>query len=154
AYLPALNVSFPTVAGDVGGVAVDGTATNNQTELAVTNQSILDWPPGEALWLVWEMADSTGKAQGLAIDNLSFSATALGAPTNSPVLSIQGSSTNSFVLSWPAPSGGYQLYAATNLSPPAVWSPVTYAPAQSNGMFYLTLPPTNAAAQFFRLMAP
>jgi hypothetical protein len=100
------------------------------------------------------MADATGKAQGLAIDNFNFSASALGPTTNSPVLSIVGSSTNSFVLSWPAPSAGYQLYAATNLSPQAVWSLVTYAPAQSNGMFYLTLPPTNAAAQFFRLMAP
>ncbi len=44
AFLPALNVAFPTVPGDVGGVAVDGTATNNQTALAVTNQPIASWP--------------------------------------------------------------------------------------------------------------
>jgi hypothetical protein len=64
-----LNVSFPTVAGDVGGVAVDGTNPTNQISVAVTNQAITNWPPGAALWLVWEMASATGKAQGLAIDN-------------------------------------------------------------------------------------
>jgi hypothetical protein len=43
--------------------------------LSVWNQAITNWPPGAALWLVWQMPDSTGKAQGLGIDNLSFSAT-------------------------------------------------------------------------------
>jgi hypothetical protein len=153
AYLPALNVAFPTDSGDVGGVAVDGTAPANQINLAVTNQSVIRWPTGEALWLVWEMADATGKAQGLAIDNLSFAATALGTPTNTPVLSIQGSSANPYVIAWPAPSTGYQLYSATNLAPPVAWSLVTNPAVQSNGTFYLSIPPTNAAAQFFRLMA-
>jgi hypothetical protein len=74
AFLPPLNVSFPTVPSD-GGVAVDGTAPANQISLGVTNQVITNWPPGAALWLVWEMTDATGKAQGLGIDNLSFSAT-------------------------------------------------------------------------------
>jgi hypothetical protein len=153
AYLPAFNVSFPTVAGDVGGAPVDGTATNNQTVLAVTNQPILSWPTGEALWLVWEMADATGKAQGLAIDNLSFTATAVGTPTN-VTLSVQGTAGNPLVLSWPAPATGYQLYSATNLVPPVVWSLVTTPALQNNGTFSLTISPTNAAAQFFRLMAP
>ena len=30
------------------------------------------WPPGTALWLVWQMTDSTGKAQGLGIDNVAI----------------------------------------------------------------------------------
>jgi hypothetical protein len=153
AYLPAFNVSFPTVAGDVGGAAVDGTAPANQIGLAVTNQPISNWPSGAALWLVWEMADSAGQAQGLAIDNLVFAATALGTPTNTPTLSIQGSSVNPLVIFWPASSPGYQLYCATNLAPPVVWSLVTNPAAQSNGTLYVTLPPTNAAEQFFRLMA-
>ena len=84
AFLPALNVSFPTVPSDVGGVAVDGTAPANQISLGVTNQVITNWPPGAALWLVWEMADATGKAQGLGIDNLSFSANQLQSTTNTP----------------------------------------------------------------------
>jgi hypothetical protein len=134
-------------------VAVDGTAPANQLALSVTNHPIASWPPGAALWLVWEMADSTGKSQGLAIDNLSFAATALGTPTNTVALGIQGSSANEFVLSWPAPAAGYQLYCATNLAPPAAWTLVTNPAAGSNGMFFLTIPPASAAAQFFRLMA-
>jgi hypothetical protein len=153
AYLPALNVSFPTDAGDVGGAAVDGTAATNQIYLAVTNQAITNWPSGAALWLVWEMADSTGKAQGLAIDNLSFAAIAPGASTNAPVLNLQGSSANPFVISWPASASGYQLYSATNLAPPVNWSLVNTPAAESNGTFYLTILPTNAG-QFFRLAAP
>ena len=74
AFLPALNVSFRTVAADVNGVAVDGTQPLNQTNLSVLNQAITNWPPGAALWLVWQMTDTTGKAQGLGIDNVSFSA--------------------------------------------------------------------------------
>ena len=152
AYLPALNVSFPTDAGDVGGVAVDGTAPANQSNLGATNLAITNWPAAAALWLVWEMADSTGKSQGLAIDNLIFAASAAGASTNAPVLGVQGSTANPFVISWAA-SAGYQLYSTTNLAPPATWSLVTAPAIQSNGTFYLTVLPTNAG-QFFRLMAP
>jgi hypothetical protein len=152
AYLPAFNVLFPTFSADVGGAAVDGTAPANQINLAVTNQPIANWPAGAAFWLVWEMTDSTGKAQGLAIDNLSFAATALGTPTNTPSMSMQTSGANPFVLSWPA-SAGFQLYSATNLAPPVAWSLVTNPAASNNGIFFLTIPPTNATAQFFRLMA-
>jgi hypothetical protein len=155
AYLPGLNISFPTVSADVGGAAVDGTAATNQTYLAVTNEALTNWPAGAALWLVWEMADSTGKAQGLAIDNLSFAATGTGAvaPTNPPVLNLQSSPANPFVIAWPASASDYQLYSATNLVPPVTWTPVTNAAAATNGTFYLTIQPTNAG-QFFRLAAP
>lgn len=85
AFVPSLNVNFPTAAADVGGVAVDGTAPANQTNLMVSNQLITNWPPGAALWLVWEMADAGGKAQGLAIDNLGFSASAT-LPNTPPIL--------------------------------------------------------------------
>ncbi len=138
-YLPALNVAFPTVSADVGGAPVDGTAATNQTYLAVTNQAITNWANGTALWIVWEMADSTGKSQGLAIDNLSFSSTASGGSTNTstnaPTLNLQNSSGSPFVITWPASATGYQLYSATNLAPPVNWSLVTNAAASSNGTF-------------------
>src|SRR5205085_455861 len=70
ASLPALDVSFPANAAAVGGIAVDGTASVNKTNLSLINQQIADWPAGAALWLVWLMVDAAGKAQGLAIDNL------------------------------------------------------------------------------------
>jgi hypothetical protein len=153
AELPSFDIAFPTVAGDSGGVAVDGTALANQINLAVTNQPIADWPSGAALWLVWEMADDSGRAQGLAIDNLSFAATASRPITNGISLSIQGTQANPFVLTWPASAATYQLYSATNLSPPVVWTLVPTPATQTNGNFYLTLSPSNSA-QFFRMVAP
>ncbi len=85
AFLPALNVSFPTNASAVGGIAVDGTSPANQTNLSVVEQVITNWPPGAALWLVWAMTDPDGKAQGLGIDNFSFSASGA-LPNTAPVL--------------------------------------------------------------------
>jgi hypothetical protein len=151
AFLPELNVVFPTDAGDAGGVAVDGTFAANQTGLAANSHAITNWPAGAALWLVWQMTDATGKAQGLAIDNLSFSATAEETSTNSPVvLNLQTSPSSPFVISWPASANGYQLYSATNLEPPVVWTPVSAKASETNGTFYLPILPTNAG-QFFRL---
>ena len=85
ALLPSLNVAFPTDSTASGGVPVDGTSPLNQTNLSLLDQTITGWPPGAALWLVWEMADSSGKAQGLAIDNFSFTAWSDSANT-APVL--------------------------------------------------------------------
>ena len=118
AYLPVLNVSFPTVSADSGGAPVDGTSPLNQTNRSVLNQTITNWPPGAALWLVWQMTDNTGKAQGLGIDNLSFSASI---PLSVPV-NIQISGTNLF-LNWPAAAGqSYQLEYKDDLTAPT-WTP-------------------------------
>ena len=116
AALPELGVNIPTVPADLGGVAVDGTLALNQTSLGVVRRLITDWPPGAALWLVWEMADATGKAQGLAITDLSFSATAQ--PILTPVpLTLQFSSATNLVIAWPAPAGqSYQLEYKDDLS--------------------------------------
>jgi hypothetical protein len=146
AFIPALNVSFPPVAADAGGVAADGTASVNQTNLGVLNQTITNWPPGAALWLVWQMPDATGKAQGLAIDNLSFSA---GLPPPVP-LAIQAAGTN-LLVSWPGGAGqAYQLEYKDDLAAPA-WTPLG-GPLTGAGA---TLSATNAAGpaaqRFFRL---
>src|SRR5262249_47539858 len=74
AFIPVLNVSFPTSAAATGGVAADGSTAQNQISRSIVNQVVTNWPVGAALWLVWEMTDSTGKSQGLGIDNLSFAA--------------------------------------------------------------------------------
>jgi hypothetical protein len=149
AFLPALNVNFPTVADDVGGAAVDGTATNNQTVLAVVNQPILSWPSDQALWLVWEMASATGKSQGLAIDNLSFSATAQ-ASLSVVSMSAQASGAN-VILTWPGLAGQmYQVQFKTNLTD-ASWIPLN-PPAQGTGVgLSLTNSLGGAPQRFFRL---
>jgi hypothetical protein len=129
ASLPSLDVSFPAALTAKTPVPVDGTAAANQVALGVTGQVITNWPPGAALWLVWSMADPTAKGQALAIDNLTFSASA------HPVLAIQAAGT-SVVLSWA--SG--QLQAAPNATGPfstltGVTSPFTNVPAASR-QFY------------------
>jgi hypothetical protein len=153
-----LNVSFSALSAAVGGTAVDGTEATNQSILGVTDQAITNWAPGAALWLVWEMASPTGKSQGLAIDNLTFSAFNSSSLTNQPVLSIQGAgsargSGNQLVISWPDVGVPYRLLSTTNLTLPVTWSPGSGAPTETNGVFYFNVSFTNTA-QFFRLVAP
>ncbi len=149
AFLPALNVSFATVAADVGGLAADGTAPANQQILAVTNQPITSWPPGAALWLVWEMPSAAGKAQGLAIDNLTFSA-ASGANPGGPSITAQSSSAG-VVLTWPgAVNQSYQLQYKTNLSD-AVWIPAGPPIQGTGGPLSVTNDPGNAPQRFYRI---
>ncbi|HEX3800100.1 MAG TPA: lamin tail domain-containing protein [Verrucomicrobiae bacterium] len=121
-FIPAMNVVFPTLPADKGGDPVIGTDAANQTNLAFTNQFIT-WPANAALWLVWEMPDSSGKAQGMGIDNLSFSATA--APVAPPPgLNFSIQSGNKMVLSFPTLIGPtYQIESSTNLGS-GVWTPV------------------------------
>jgi len=144
--LPGLNVAFPT------GVfsPLDGTQPANQLSLAVTNQTIADWPPGAALWLVWQMTDPTGKGQGIAIDDLTFSASLWSAGLSSPPLTALASGTN-FLLSCPTLAGfSYQFQCATNLSA-ASWSPLG-APIRGTGAPVTITNSLTALAQcFYRL---
>jgi hypothetical protein len=150
AFIPALNVSFPTVSTDTGGVAVDGTAAVNQTNLNVLNQVITNWPPGAALWLVWEMTDSTGKAQGLAIDNLSFSATTQPG-TALPPISIQVSGGN-VSLGWPTvPGATYRIQYKNNLTDPT-WTTLGSDQSGTGYPLVLTVDTTTNAQRFYRIL--
>jgi hypothetical protein len=144
--IPELNVNLPTVGADMGGVAVDGTSPLNQTNLSVLNQVITNWPPGAALWLVWQMPDSTGKAQGLGIDNLSFSASG---PLSVPVsVQISGSS---MLLNWPSVAGQmYQLEYKDDLAAPA-WMPLAGPLAGTGATLTITNDITLATQRFFRI---
>jgi hypothetical protein len=149
AFLTALNVSFPTVPADVGGAAVDGTAAINQTNLSVFNQIITSWEPGAALWLVWEMVSPAGKSQGLAIDNLSFSASSQ--PTMVPVpLSLQPSE-NSLIFTWPTYQAQfYQIEYKNALSDP-LWMPLSIPFPGTGHLLSLTNQLGTSAKRFFRL---
>jgi regulation of enolase protein 1 (concanavalin A-like superfamily) len=146
AFVPALNVNILTVPGDVNGVPVDGTSSLNQTNLSVWNQTITNWPPGAALWLVWQMPDSSGKAQGLAIDNLSFSASV---PVPVPV-NLQIGGTN-LIFNWTGIAGQtYQLEYKDDLTSPT-WTPLG-SPLTGNGGTLATTNNFGASSQrFFRL---
>jgi len=147
ALVPSLNVGFPTVAADVGGVAVDGTSSLNQTNLGVVNLAI-NWPPGAALWLAWEMADPTGKAQGLGIDNFVFAAADQTMATAMPLTS-QLSGTN-FTFSWPTLVGQsyqpeYNDYLCTTN-----WIPLG-GPISGTGSLVIFTNDLTASHRFFRL---
>ena len=142
AFVPALNVSFPTVAKTMVG-PVDGTSPLNQTNLSVLDQTITNWPPGAALWLVWQMTDSSGSAQGLAIDNVSFSASV---PIPVPV-NLQIGGTN-LIFNWTGiPGQVYQVEYRTNLTDP-VWIPVG-SPITGNGGTLTTTNSFGASSQSF-----
>ena len=154
AVLPTLEVAFPTSAAAVGGVAMDGTQAINQSILAVTGQVITNWPPGAALWLVWTMADPAGKAQGLAIDNLRFSAFA--APTNiAPVQATIATGNvggSSLSLSWPSLAGYvYRVQYRDDLSL-ATWTNLGTDQPGTGLPLSLSLSLTNAPRRFYRIV--
>jgi hypothetical protein len=149
ALLPSLDVSFPVNASAVGGLAVDGTASNNQVNLSAANQPISDWPPGAALWLVWQMSDATGKAQGLAIDSLSFSASTP-APVYEVPIMFSTTSTN-LVLSWMGVTGQiYQMEYIDDLQASS-WTPLSTPITGTGAMLTFTNNLSQSSQRFYRL---
>jgi hypothetical protein len=145
-----LNVSLPTSPSATGGLAVDGTAAANQVSLSANNQEIAAWPPGAALWLVWSMPDSTGKAQGLAIDNLSFSASEQSGGGSSPNLTVQNSA-NGLVMSWPTLLGqSYEIEYKDDLNLPA-WSVLGNTILGTGATITVTNDVTQSVQRFYRL---
>jgi hypothetical protein len=142
AWVDSLGVSFPINPG--GLLPLDGTQPSNQVSRAAANLAIGSWPPGTALWLVWLAADSQGSAQGIAIDDLRFSAAVA-----SVSLSIQQSGTN-VVLSWPTAASGYTLQSNPSVLNSAGWSSVGTPVIPVNGQNTVTVP-IAAGPQFFRL---
>jgi hypothetical protein len=148
--LPGLNVSLPVNPAATGGLAVDGTTTINQTNLSLIGQSITNWPAGAALWLVWRMADPTGKAQALAIDDLSFSAAfAVPVPPSVP-LTFQSTATN-LVLSWTGVSGqNYQIEYKNDLGAP-IWTALGSPLVGTGALLSFTNDFSQSSQRFYRL---
>jgi hypothetical protein len=128
---------------------VDGTAAINQTNLSILNQVITNWPPGTALWVVWEMTDPAGKSQGLGIDNLSFSAASQTLTT--PVsLNIQRLTTN-VVFNWPTLVGQkYQVEFKDDLNQ-TNWIPLGNTLTGNGGALRFTNQPDESTQRFFHL---
>jgi hypothetical protein len=122
----------------------------NQTNLGVLNQTITNWPPGAALWLWWQMTDSTGKAQGLGIDNLSFSASVLPTGFVAPPLAFQSSSGTNFIVSCSTTQGlGYQLEYADVLGS-TNWIPLGGSVPGTGNAVSFNVTATNSQ-RFFRV---
>lgn len=71
----------------------------------------------------------------------------------SPVLSPGLVGVNQFSLAWPGWAAGYALKAATDLTPPVVWVPLTNPPALISNDWRVTLPITTNSQRFFGLQA-
>jgi hypothetical protein len=142
AWVPSLSVSFPT---NPGGLQIlDGTRSTNQVSIAATNLPIAPWPAGAALWLVWLAADNQGGAQGIAIDNLRFSASMTG-----PSLGIMRSNSD-VIVSWPQSAVGYTLQSNGDPTQSNNWSPVGQQVVPANGFNTVTVP-VSSSPQYFRL---
>jgi len=93
------------------------------------------------------MTDSTGKAQGLGIDNLSFSASVLPVPIP---LDIQISGAN-LLLNWPTTSGlSYQVEYKDDLTGPT-WIPLGSPIPGTGGSISVTNDFTLSTHRFFRI---
>ena len=147
-----MNLAFATDTTAKGGVAADGTALANQQSLGMTNQPVSNWKAGTALWLVWRMPDSTGKAQGLGLDDLSFSAAvnALPADFTAPALGAAITTAGQMQVTCATVAGlKYQLEASSDLTT-GHWTPVGDVIIGTGAPLTIPLNPTNTQ-QFFRL---
>ena len=131
--------------------------------MATNNIAITGWTPNSTLWLVWESQNPAGGAQGVAIDNVAFSASVSPVATISPVLNgvafSGGAGGGGLGFSFTnIPGAGFTVYAATNLAPPVVWTVVGQPTEVPNGPFslYQFVDPqaTNKPAQFYRVTSP
>jgi hypothetical protein len=112
---------------------------------------IADWPPGAALWLLWVMDDAAGKAQGLAIDSLSFSASTQAgvSPPQIGVLNLTGAS---LTLGWVTlPGALYRVQYTDELTAP-VWTTLGNDVPGTGAPVSVELDLTAAAQRFYRIL--
>jgi hypothetical protein len=157
--LTNLDVSFPTDAADAAGTNVDGTLPINQVTNAVVNQTISNWPPGAALWLIWEYASDVSKSQGIGIDNLTFSASAITAPNLEDVTYVRsgpGAGLNFSFTNTPNASANFTIWSTTNLALPfGQWQNLGHPTESPAGTYNFTDPQaTNFRLRFYRVTSP
>jgi hypothetical protein len=89
-----LDFAAPVYGGAVtADGALNGNDAANQASINGTVSIAGGWAPGTSLWIRWRDVDNSGSDQGLALDNLSFSAAAHVAAHNGTTLTVGGSKT-------------------------------------------------------------
>jgi hypothetical protein len=68
-----------------------------------------------------------------------------------PTLEITNTGTGNLTLTASPDAAYYQLYTATNLTPPALWNPVTNQPFASGNQWFVTLTAATNVTSFYRL---
>ncbi|MGA9453031.1 MAG: hypothetical protein WBW41_17005 [Verrucomicrobiia bacterium] len=163
--VPGLFVSFPPTSSLT---TQDGSQPANQINLAVTNLNIGSWPANAALWLVWQQTNSAGSAQGMAIDNFSFSATNQTVSTG-PILPLNitagsmqitgsGASATARFSFTNATGLSFSILATNNIAAPtANWPVIGTAvenPAGSGNYQFTDLNPATNSTRFYILRQP
>lgn len=100
-----LDFNSPINSGPTGGSALDGNLPANQTLITYTISSIL-WNAGTTLTLRWTDTNDGGSDDGLAVDNLTFSA--ISTPVNTVVWNVTDGAWNTTSPNW---TGGASTFS-------------------------------------------
>jgi len=76
----SLNFTSPVFANTGSGAAVNGNTVGRVAGITATVAGF-NWAPGTDLWLRWDDINNAGNDHGLAIDNFTFSASAVPEPS-------------------------------------------------------------------------
>jgi len=125
--------------------STDNGATYQPVVTGLTTSSYVDTNAANGQMNYYEVAAADSCGAGAT-------STAVGVLLPLPALGVS-LSANAMSLSWPVWASDWSLYAATNLTPPVLWIPVTNAVGTNSGQFNVSLPMASAA-QFFRLSSP
>ncbi len=96
-FVPVSSLNFNSLQNTTVAAALDGTAAGNRTAGITASISGLTWNPGDTLVLRWADVNDAGNDHGLAIDNVTFSAT--GSTFAPRSLTYTGAQSNDFDLS-------------------------------------------------------
>ncbi len=143
--ISSLDLRFTPGPTGSAPVAVDGTLPENRVSRAVDGLAIDGWVPGSALWLVWRMPDAAAQGQGVALDDLTFSASS-SAP---PELSVRRTATG-IEVTWPALPSGFVLQTTARLDAAGNWSPAP-STVETLPTGFRSVVPIGDTATFLRL---
>ncbi len=129
------NVKRSTTNGGSYATIAGGVLTTSYADNAVTNGGTYYYVVTAANWN-GESVNSGEVAAAVPLPNLGASY-----------------SGGNLTLSWPVTATSFHLYNATNLEPPALWSPVTNL-ALGDGSNWSVSVPNSGGNRFFRLQGP
>lgn len=126
--------------------STDSGATYQMIATGLTNSSYVDTTAANGQFNYYRVASANDCGAGALSAPLTV-------PLPLPTLSLTTADAGTFQINWPGWANDWQLYSATNLTPPIVWTSVTNPVGSNSGFFNVTVP-TGTDNQFFRLSSP